>query len=351
MQLGVDEVKNCHRLYVNWNKWGAVVYLFATEACKQIVDFSDEQFKNIKLRFNNDKNRRMEIPKEDLIIVAPCSFNTFNKIANGIADSYPLTIVQTAIGHGTQVILCASMNYDLWRNVATQSSLEKLSKIGNINIVWPEFFYNNNRDVLKLSMSPWAKIEDSILSYFHILPFNPICLSCSNTYNETSNNISDEIKTFGKICKELYLCLNRSGCIAKKVDSGILISATGSMMGNLENEDIVLIKNIDNEDVLYEGKKPPSSESLIAYRILQNRPVGTCLIHCHCQRITYAIESKKFTTKEYFNNKNQIQVDEVLKIIEEFGYVNLHLHGQIFCGSSFEEIIGRILKIYYKTKE
>lgn len=327
---------------------GATVYLFATEACKQIVDFKDGNFKDIKLRFNNNKVRRMEIPKEDLVIVAPCSFNTLNKIANGIADSYPLTIIQTAIGKGTQVVLCTSMNYDLWNNFSNQSSLTKLSKVENVNIIWPEFFYNDYGEVVKLSMAPWAKVEDTVLSFFHILPFNPLCLNLSNDYNEDDNDINAEVKIFGRVCKELYLCLNKAGCIAKKVDEGVLISATGASVGDLRNEDIVLVKNLNKNDVLYEGKKPPSSESIIAYEILKNKPIGTCLIHCHCQRITYSTKSKIFTTKEYFNSNNPTQVEEVKEIIKKFGYVNLHLHGQIFCGNSFEEIIGTILKNYYK---
>ena len=38
-------------------------------------------------------NGNMQIPEEDIVVVAPCTFNTFSKIATGIADNYPMSII------------------------------------------------------------------------------------------------------------------------------------------------------------------------------------------------------------------------------------------------------------------
>lgn len=329
---------------------GAIVYLFATNECMKIVNFEDDAFKDVNLRFNNNIDKRMEILEEDLVIVAPCSFNTINKIANGISDSYPLTIIQTSIGKGVPVIIAASMNYGLWNNFNTQQSISTLSKVNNINVIWPEFIYNEAGSVSKTTMSPWEKLEDTIFSYFQLLPFNLLCESKTNAYNKLDNENNGELKLFGKICKELYLCPNRAGCIAKKVEDGVLISSTGSCVGSLENEDMVVIKKYDENtsSITYCGCKPPSSESKIIYQILKEKPVGTCILHCHCQRITYSPKSKYFTTSRYFINDDDDRVQEVEKIINQYGLVNLYLHGQICCGNSFENIIGVILKKYYE---
>ena len=40
------------------------------------------------------------------------------------------------------------------------------------------------------------------------------------------------------------------------------------------------------------------------------------------------------------------QIKEVESIVEKNGFVNLYLHGQIFVDSSFEIIIGKIVKMY-----
>lgn len=329
---------------------GAIVYLFATDECMKLVNFEDEAFKGINLRLNNNKDKRMEILEEDLVIVAPCSFNTINKIANGISDSYPLTIIQTSIGKSIPIVIAASMNYDLWNNFNTQQSISILSKVGNINLIWPEFIYNEDGSVSRTTMSPWEKIEDTVFSHFHLLPFNLHCEDITNAYNKLDNENNIELKLFGKICKELYLCHNRAGCIAKKVEDGLLISSTGSCVGSLENENMVLIKKYDENTntITYSGCKPPSSESKIIYKILKDKPVGTCILHCHCQRITYSPQSTYFTTSKYFINDDDERVKEVEKIINKFGLVNLYLHGQICYSSSFENIIGIILKKYYE---
>lgn len=327
-------------------KNGAKVYLFATEACQKLIDFNDDDFKNINLRLSNNLDKRMEIEKEDLILVAPCSLNTLNKISNGIADSYPLTLVHTAIGRNTKVIICASMNIDMWNNYTVKKSIETISNMKNVTLVWPDITYDDNGNEVSSTMVSWSKVEDTIMSNLHILPFNSICESETNNYNINKNKFYNELYLSGKACNEISICPNSAGCIAMRVNDGILISSTGSSLGNLSLEDMVLIKKMENDIIYYEGYKKPSSESVIAYHLLKDKPIGTVLLHCHCQKITYSFKNKSFTTKEYFMSKNIEQIKEVESIVEKNGFVNLYLHGQIFVDSSFEIIIGKIVKMY-----
>ena len=44
-------------------------------------------------------------PPDGLVIVAPCSFNSLNKLAGGIADNLALSLTAEAIGRGTPVIV------------------------------------------------------------------------------------------------------------------------------------------------------------------------------------------------------------------------------------------------------
>lgn len=89
----------------------------------------EEEFENINYRKSNNTKKRNEIEKEDLILIAPCSFNTLNKIAVGIADSYPLTLIHTAIGRNTPIIISAAMNINLWNNFNIKNRWIQFPKI------------------------------------------------------------------------------------------------------------------------------------------------------------------------------------------------------------------------------
>lgn len=342
---GCRRSRDIYKFVNRLEELGAKVYLFATDECKKLVNFESKEYKSINLRLDNNVNKLMEIEEEDLVLVAPCSFNTMNKITHGIADSYPLTIIQTAIGKGKKVIISASMNINLWNHFATQNSIKVLENTKNITFIWPEIFIENGEE--KTTMVSWDKIEDTILSQMHVLPYNPEKIRDENSFNKVNNKDYIDLQVAGKLCKDNYLCLNKSGCIAKKVKEGILISATGASVGDLQLEDMVVIHDKQGDKIFYSGKQAPSSESIIAYELLKDKPVGTYMLHCHCQRITYAEKSIPFTTKQYFMSRNTEQVEEVKNLINTHGWANLYLHGQIFIGDSIEYIIGNILKKYY----
>jgi flavoprotein len=45
-----------------------------------------------------------------VVLFAPCSFNSLNKLAHGIADNLALSVVAEAIGRATPVIVGPSLN-------------------------------------------------------------------------------------------------------------------------------------------------------------------------------------------------------------------------------------------------
>lgn len=75
-------------------------------------------------------------PPYGVVLFAPCSFNSLNKLAHGIADNLALSVVAEAIGRGTPVIVAPSMNEPLLRHQAAQASLRMLSS-WNVTIVGP----------------------------------------------------------------------------------------------------------------------------------------------------------------------------------------------------------------------
>src|SRR5207253_5260370 len=69
-------------------------------------------------------------PPDGLVLVAPCSFNTLNKLAAGVADNLALSVVSEAIGRGTPVLVALSLNAPLLRHPRAQASITTLREWG-----------------------------------------------------------------------------------------------------------------------------------------------------------------------------------------------------------------------------
>src|SRR5260221_8594062 len=65
-------------------------------------------------------------PPRGVVLFAPCSFNSLNKVAHGIADNLALSVVAEAIGRGTPVIVGPSLNAPLLNHPEAQASLKRL---------------------------------------------------------------------------------------------------------------------------------------------------------------------------------------------------------------------------------
>src|SRR5437868_12145484 len=75
-------------------------------------------------------------PPRGVVLFAPCSFNSLNKLAHGMADSLALSVVAEAIGRGTPVIVGPSLNAPLLAHPQAQASLRTLPTWG-VTIVPP----------------------------------------------------------------------------------------------------------------------------------------------------------------------------------------------------------------------
>jgi phosphopantothenoylcysteine synthetase/decarboxylase len=75
-------------------------------------------------------------PPRGVVLVAPCSFNSLNKLAHGIADSLALSVAAEAIGRGTPVIVGPSLNQPLLDHPVARASLVTLASWG-VHIVPP----------------------------------------------------------------------------------------------------------------------------------------------------------------------------------------------------------------------
>ena len=97
-------------------------------------------------------------PPRGVLLFAPCSFNSLNKLAHGIADSLALSVAAEAIGRGTPVIVAPSLNQPLLDHPAARASLVTLAGWGVV-IVPPVDDGNGPR------LAPTARLLDAVRPY------------------------------------------------------------------------------------------------------------------------------------------------------------------------------------------
>jgi len=64
------------------------------------------------------------------MLVAPCTFNTFNKLAAGFGDNLVTAMVADALGAGCPIFIAPAMNSNLWNHPQTRISEAKLKEWG-----------------------------------------------------------------------------------------------------------------------------------------------------------------------------------------------------------------------------
>jgi phosphopantothenoylcysteine synthetase/decarboxylase len=78
-------------------------------------------------RLPDDPN---ELPTADAVVVAPATFNTINKWAAGIADSFAVGLLCELMGFGVPIVAVPLLKDALARHVAFGESVEALRSMG-----------------------------------------------------------------------------------------------------------------------------------------------------------------------------------------------------------------------------
>src|SRR5579862_5966565 len=97
-------------------------------------------------------------PPRGVVLFAPCSFNSLNKLAHGIADNLALSVVAEAIGRRTPVIVAPSLNQPLLDHPVARASLRTLAR-WKVTIVPPVDAGEGPR------LAPTAQLLDAVSPY------------------------------------------------------------------------------------------------------------------------------------------------------------------------------------------
>lgn len=66
--------------------------------------------------------------KADVVLAYPATANTIGKLANGIDDTALATVLTTALGSATPIVVCPAMHDAMYSNVAVQRNMEFLGQ-------------------------------------------------------------------------------------------------------------------------------------------------------------------------------------------------------------------------------
>ena len=122
--------------------YGANVRVVMTSSSSQFITTTTlESLSGNKVIYENNKSSisnftHLDIAKwADILVIAPCTANLMNKIANGVGDDLLTTI---CLAYNKKLFIVPAMNPDMWTNKITQSSVKRLEK-NKINIIGPEY--------------------------------------------------------------------------------------------------------------------------------------------------------------------------------------------------------------------
>ncbi|TQR35775.1 class II aldolase/adducin family protein [Brevibacillus brevis] len=328
-------------------KVGADVYAILSKSAMQFVNIGELEEASgnfVRLDFKKEKPEH-SLPLEDIVIIAPATFNTINKIANGIADTLHTSLIATAIGRGTPIYLAPNVNYDLWRNPILQKNLCSLREVG-INVIHPQV------EDGKSTMAETLKVLDTVLHDFVRIRFQQYKIEGNQ---EQIQSLFPLIKKYADSLSNLQVPGSSAGCISVRTANGFVVTTSGSKLGHLSVDDLALVTECDEQlnTVKWIGTKAPSSETPLHYKIYEMRQDINVILHVHTPLLTYSSSLKAYRTKQYYSYGT---FDFGKNICSEMSGEKENIiiakdHGQIAVGNTFEEAFDNIQKLFSIIKE
>lgn len=181
-------------------------------------------------------------------------------------------------------------------------------------------------------------------------------------YNNSDKK--NEIIYWGKRLYQKGMSPATSGNISLKINDGILITASGTCVNDMNENDIVLI---DYDGNLKDGSKKPSSEKIMHSEIYTLRDDINAIIHCHCPLIgAFAVAGveiekpilpdfiycfDKIPLLPYYCPSSLELAQAVGKYFEKYNAVLLKNHGIILGDTSLQEAFYKLemIRSYVET--
>ncbi|MEW9551214.1 flavoprotein [Nonomuraea sp. NPDC050783] len=138
---------------------GWTVQIIATPPALDFIDIAElEKQTGRPVRNQYRKPGEPRSPRADAIIVAPATYNTINKFAQGIADTYALGVLSEAPGLGIPVVILPFVNTALAARAPFQHSVDQLRAEGVHILLGPGQFepHPPNSGAERIDSYPWS---------------------------------------------------------------------------------------------------------------------------------------------------------------------------------------------------
>jgi len=344
---GATKAKSVEMLLRGLESEGAECILMPTDNGRTMLDLNSIKHQWMKYNGIVYNSQTEEIPEEDIVVVAPCTFDTFSKIVHGIADNYPTSIIHAAIGKRKPVVIALAMNSFYFEHPLTLEHISKVSSFQNVSVIWPESVYLNNGQLEKVTMAPWEKICDTICNSCSKVRYEEYC--SGNDISSISDKYFPEFSIIGSELQENHYLNGSAGFLAKRIPEGLLVTSTGSLVGNLSRADLSLINSWDSNVIHWSGVKPPSSETPLIVELFNSFPEIGAIIHGHCRSITYSPKSICYHSSEYLKYGEWGELFKILPVLKEHKFGVMKLHGEIILAQDFKDGVSQYQHLYDKT--
>ena len=141
-----------------FRRHGAEVTCYATENAFKFIGEASLEWATERAVVRGLSGLAEHICQEDMVVVAPATLNTINKIYQGIADNPVTTLVASALGSKIPVYIAPCMHMSLYDNPIFKKNLEDISKYG-VKTIEPRFGEN------KAKIARTSKIVNTVKDY------------------------------------------------------------------------------------------------------------------------------------------------------------------------------------------
>ena len=110
---------------------GWVPAVIATTAARQWLDVAELDELDVSvLSEQRTPGTAKRLPPPDAVAIVPATFNTVNKLATGVADTYPMSVLCEALGDGIPMTIVPFLKASLANHPAWSASLTVLQHAG-----------------------------------------------------------------------------------------------------------------------------------------------------------------------------------------------------------------------------
>jgi len=178
---GAGPAPRVSELVAEAQRHGWDIHLIATPAALGFIDVPRLEAQSghaVRSNYQSEATgQRASLPHAAAIIVAPATFNTINKLANGISDTYALGILAECMGLSIPIVVLPFVNSALAAHPAFQRSVGDL-RMADVRVLlgpgeWEPHSPGTGGD--RIDSFPWALAlrEAMRLSGFPIGPAEP----------------------------------------------------------------------------------------------------------------------------------------------------------------------------------